>query len=126
MEFADNTWKERMCTECVAELGHCPMHFYEPDKEDVIYSKQRRRFGAEDDDQPYDICLCHDEYNHCVAPNPSGILAEIDPEKPLETFDPNVALNRALASARVAQTTTTTTQAPEAAQAMGYGVCFWQ
>lgn len=110
-----------MCTECVTELGHCPMHFYvRDDDDDDTYSEQQFdiKLLDENDDQPFDVCICHAEYNHCVATNPSGHIAELDPNKSLENFDPNSAPN----GARSTQTTATTTQSPETVEAMGFAV----
>jgi hypothetical protein len=80
----------------------------------------QQRQHVDDNEQPFDICFCHEEYNHCVAMNPSGIIAEIDPNKPLDAFDPNAELNRAESAAR--SKPTTTTQTPEVVQAMGFDV----
>uniref|UniRef100_A0A914RGD6 Amiloride-sensitive sodium channel n=1 Tax=Parascaris equorum TaxID=6256 RepID=A0A914RGD6_PAREQ len=51
----------------IIDLGHCPMRFYE---------------GKQRDHSSYgemDVCLCHTEYNHCIANNENGYIIEIDP-----------------------------------------------
>lgn len=62
-------------------------------------------------------CLCHEEYNHCIAKNYYGYIMEIDASdgdltklniKPTETII----------------STTTTTQAPEIKKAYGFEVSF--
>lgn len=58
--YSDNTWKEHVCTECSEKLGHCPMKFY----------TGSRRLDKLNDDM--DVCLCHRDYNHCIASNENG------------------------------------------------------
>lgn len=48
-EFLDNTWKEKICVECVHEHGHCPMRFYRG-KQD----QHKLQYDTE-------VCLCHRE-----------------------------------------------------------------
>uniref|UniRef100_A0A914Y1L3 Uncharacterized protein n=1 Tax=Panagrolaimus superbus TaxID=310955 RepID=A0A914Y1L3_9BILA len=69
-----------------------------------------------------DICLCHNEYNHCVANNENGEIPEIIPSEDIENLDylkkfPSESMNIA------GTTTTTTTQAPEIREALGFDVC---
>lgn len=45
--YLDNTWKEKVCIECVPESGHCPMRFYRNRRDLITYD--------------VDVCLCHKE-----------------------------------------------------------------
>ncbi|CAD5215699.1 unnamed protein product [Bursaphelenchus xylophilus] len=105
--FPYNTWKEKICTECVPDLGHCPMRFY--------HGKQDKKKLQGD----LDICLCHKEYNHCIANNENGEIPEI-----LPTFDvDHMNFTQAFVTAKpkkVGPTTTTTTEAPAVREALGY------
>lgn len=66
-----------------------------------------------------DVCLCHKEYNHCIANNENGEIPEILPTFDVGTLNFTQAF---VASSPRSQltTTTTTTQAPEIRQALGY------
>ncbi|VDK83305.1 unnamed protein product [Litomosoides sigmodontis] len=67
--FPHKTWNEQLCAECLENLGHCPMKFMkEKDGE-----KQGRRHPRQKK------CLCHREYNHCIANNEYGFILEIKP-----------------------------------------------
>lgn len=107
--FLDNTWKERICTECVSQSGHCPMRFYK--------GKQDKK-KIED----LNVCLCHQEYNHCIANNENGEIPEILPT--FDTSNLNFTQTFVMMSQRqrekMSTTTTTTTEAPEVKQALGY------
>lgn len=104
----DNTWKERLCKECSKDLGHCPMKFYEGSQE-----KPNARKRAE-------ICLCHKDYNHCIANNENGLIPEIFPSEDLANI--NFTKSFVEGKPKIRTTTTTTTQAPEVVQAMGFTV----
>lgn len=108
--LADNTWKEKLCTECVAESGHCPMRFYNGTQD---------KPSIHDD---ADVCLCHNDYNHCIASNENGEIPEIQPSADLERLDFTKSFVEASRSAAGITTTTTTTQAPEVRQALGFEV----
>ncbi|RCN24616.1 hypothetical protein ANCCAN_29686, partial [Ancylostoma caninum] len=66
-----------------------------------------------------DLCLCHKEYNHCVSSREDGVIIHIDPNDELDTL--NITA-RSEAQLRVKQkaTTTTTTEAPQVTQALGF------
>lgn len=68
-----------------------------------------------------DICLCHNEYNHCVANNPNGEIPEIIPTEDIENLDYIKKFPAQSASISVT-TTTTTTQAPAIREALGFDV----
>uniref|UniRef100_A0A7E4WDD4 Degenerin-like protein unc-105 n=1 Tax=Panagrellus redivivus TaxID=6233 RepID=A0A7E4WDD4_PANRE len=107
--FPYNTWKERMCVECRAELGHCPMRFY---------NGSQAKPHVHDE---MDICLCHNEYNHCIANNANGEIPEINPSEDLESMDYEKKFAAPLGGQlKDEPTTTTTTQAPELRQALGF------
>ncbi|CAD5211340.1 unnamed protein product [Bursaphelenchus okinawaensis] len=105
--FPYSTWKEKICTECVPDLGHCPMRFYN--------GKQEKKKLQGD----VDICLCHKEYNHCIANNENGEIPEILPTFDVETMNFTQAFITAKPK-KLEATTTTTTEAPEIKQALGY------
>ena len=99
-----------MCNECRAELGHCPMRFYN---------------GSQNNPKVHDemdVCLCHNEYNHCIANNENGEIPEIIPSDDIETVDFIKKLEAKNLESSQKTTTTTTTQAPEIRQAMGFEV----
>ncbi|KAL3111322.1 hypothetical protein niasHT_013364 [Heterodera trifolii] len=91
--FPYNTWKEHICVECVDDHGHCPMRFLdyrtangEGNNGGGKYRKSRqsassshRTYAIEMLDENMDICVCHREYNHCVANNLDGEIPEIMP-----------------------------------------------
>ncbi|VDM40283.1 unnamed protein product [Toxocara canis] len=102
--FPYNTWKERMCAQCSPDLGHCPMRFYKGKQQDhSIYGET-------------DVCLCHTEYNHCIANNENGYIMEIDPNTDVSSL--NMTWTDGLN--KPTTTTTTTTQAPELKHALGF------
>lgn len=104
--ITDNTWRQRMCAQCSPDLGHCPMRFYE---------------GKQRDHSSYgemDVCLCHTEYNHCIANNENGYIIEIDPHMDVSSLN----MTSAAEFNRPTTTTTTTTQTPELKQALGFEV----
>ncbi|KAK0395432.1 hypothetical protein QR680_001279 [Steinernema hermaphroditum] len=103
--FPYNSWKERMCAECSAQLGHCPMRFFEGDQNDKKIHSQM------------DVCLCHTEYNHCIASNQNGYIPEIDPDMEIDTLNMTSAFPT---RGEQRTTTTTTTQTPELKQALGF------
>uniref|UniRef100_A0A0M3JUD3 Degenerin-like protein unc-105 (inferred by orthology to a C. elegans protein) n=1 Tax=Anisakis simplex TaxID=6269 RepID=A0A0M3JUD3_ANISI len=102
--FPAKTWRQRVCTECSPDLGHCPMRFYE--------GKQRSRLKFRDTN----VCLCHTEYNHCIANNENGYITEIDPNTDLSTLN----ITSSIGFQQSTTTTTTTTQTPELKQALGF------
>lgn len=69
--------------ECVDSHGHCPMRFL----------NYRTRGGAggvyaiETLDEFMDICICHRDYNHCVANNLDGEIPEIMPGDDLDLLN---------------------------------------
>ncbi|ETN75823.1 degenerin-like protein unc-105 [Necator americanus] len=105
--FPYNTWKEKLCIECVDGTGHCPMRFYRGKEKYEAIKEQ------------VDLCLCHKEYNHCVSNRDDGVIIEIDPNDELDSL--NITA-RTEAQIRVKQksTTTTTTEAPQVTQALGF------
>ncbi|TMS35153.1 hypothetical protein L596_002611 [Steinernema carpocapsae] len=103
--FPYNSWKERMCAECSSELGHCPMRFFEGNQ------------NAKGIHSQMDICLCHNEYNHCIANNQNGNIPEIDPHTNLDTLNMTAAFP---VKGVQKTTTTTTTETPEMKQALGF------
>lgn len=104
----DNTWKERLCKECSKDLGHCPMRFFEGSASREQVQSARKQ-----------ICLCHREYNHCIANNDYGYILEIEPKTDITALDIDEFSSR-VATSRT--TTSTTTQAPELKQALGFEV----
>ncbi|KAK6042727.1 hypothetical protein COOONC_19771 [Cooperia oncophora] len=105
--FPYNTWKERICTECVDDNGHCPMRFYHG-KEPFENIKEMA-----------DLCLCHKEYNHCVSSRDDGVIIEIDPNDELDTLNVT-ARTESQIKLKQRITTTTTTEAPQVTQALGF------
>lgn len=107
--FPYNSWKEKICTECVDGTGHCPMRFY----------RGKQPFDVIKDREHVDLCLCHKEYNHCVSNREDGVIIEIDPNDELDTL--NITA-RSESQMRLKQkvTTTTTTEAPQVTQALGF------
>jgi hypothetical protein len=95
-----------MCSECSTNLGHCPMKFYE--------GTQKNKSKVLDE---ADVCLCHQDYNHCISNNADGHIPEINPDNPLDSI--NISQSFAAPQAKTT-TTTTTTQAPELKQALGF------
>lgn len=78
--------------------------------------------GSGDEDsiaEETDVCLCHKEYNHCIANNEYGYILEIGPKTDVSSMDLPLAT-----VTRRPTTTTTTTQAPELKQALGFQVTF--
>ncbi|CAJ0606181.1 unnamed protein product [Cylicocyclus nassatus] len=104
----DNTWKEKLCIECVDGTGHCPMRFY------------RGNQKYEDIKEEVDLCLCHKEYNHCVASREDGVIIEISPSDELDTLNITARSEAQLIKTQEKTTTTTTTEAPQVTQALGY------
>ncbi|KAI1727475.1 amiloride-sensitive sodium channel domain-containing protein [Ditylenchus destructor] len=113
--FPYNTWKEKICTECNHKLGHCPMRFYNGPMDRV----QKLNSSM-------DVCLCHNDYNHCIGNNENGEIPDIPPNSAVEginfadTFVHGSTNARRDGLSAAFTTTTTTTQAPEVVQAMGY------
>lgn len=68
-----------------------------------------------------DLCLCHKDYNHCVRTRDDGIILEIDPNDDLETFNATAKSELQLMM-REKYTTTTTTEAPQLIEALGFEV----
>uniref|UniRef100_A0A914C4J5 Uncharacterized protein n=1 Tax=Acrobeloides nanus TaxID=290746 RepID=A0A914C4J5_9BILA len=64
------------------------------------------------------VCLCHKDYNHCIANNENGNIPEIFPTEDLAQINFTKSFVEGTPSLRT--TTTTTTQAPEIVQAMGF------
>ncbi|VDM57651.1 unnamed protein product [Angiostrongylus costaricensis] len=105
--FPHNTWKEKLCSECVDGTGHCPMRFY------------RGKEPYENIKDEVDLCLCHKEYNHCVSSRDDGVIIEIDPNDELDTL--NITERYAFqVKNRENSTTSTTTEAPQVMEALGY------
>lgn len=86
------------------------MRFYKPPA-----ANQTKPGGAKRKEPPLELCLCHDEYNHCIA-NADGHIPEIAPDGDLSTFNPVTA------ESATSTTTTTTTAAPETVEALGFEV----
>nr|CAD2184833.1 unnamed protein product [Meloidogyne enterolobii] len=159
--FPYNTWKEHICTECVDQLGHCPMRFYSYDivesngngsknkgaqrndkkrrqndqdsksKRDKLKTnnKQTNRAKEKLNETNIDVCICHQEYNHCVQNNINGEIPDILPSEDLEgiNFTESFATpsnysrdSDFLFNPITETTTTTTTRAPDVVEAMGY------
>ncbi|CAJ0564660.1 unnamed protein product, partial [Mesorhabditis spiculigera] len=107
--FPYSTWKERLCAECVPSSGHCPMRFYKGNEK------------YEDIQDKVDICLCHKDYNHCIQNNEGNVIPEIGPEEEISSLNITAQTQKALAKAGGPKvTTTTTTEAPEVIEAMGF------
>ncbi|KAJ1349394.1 hypothetical protein KIN20_004956 [Parelaphostrongylus tenuis] len=66
-----------------------------------------------------DLCLCHKEYNHCVSNSDDGVIIEIDPNDELDTLNVTERYGLQIKS-KEKLTTTTTTEAPEVTQALGF------
>uniref|UniRef100_A0A1I8B7R6 Uncharacterized protein n=1 Tax=Meloidogyne hapla TaxID=6305 RepID=A0A1I8B7R6_MELHA len=169
--YKDNTWKEHVCTECVDQLGHCPMRFYsydiveskdthsndknrgrqtgkninESDMKKIIkligqgsnskrdklktINRQRKRANEKLNETNIDICICHQEYNHCVQNNINGEIPDILPSEDLEGINFTESFATPSNYSREGDfffspiketTTTTTTRAPDVVEAMGY------
>ncbi|KJH44648.1 degenerin [Dictyocaulus viviparus] len=105
--FPYNTWKEKLCSECVDDTGHCPMRFY------------RGSEHYDDIKEQVDLCLCHREYNHCVSNREDGIIIEIDPNDQLDTLN---ITERSQFQIKLKEkyTASTTTEAPYVTQALGF------
>ncbi|ULU04323.1 hypothetical protein L3Y34_017240 [Caenorhabditis briggsae] len=106
--FPYSSWKEKLCSECVDNTGHCPMRFY---KGNELYENIKEQV---------DLCLCHKEYNHCVSTRDDGVIIEIDPNDELGNLDigKKVASQLSLREEKLAETTTT--EAPAVTQALGF------
>ncbi|KAE9413773.1 hypothetical protein Angca_002758, partial [Angiostrongylus cantonensis] len=105
--FPYNTWKEKLCSECVDGTGHCPMRFY------------RGKEPYENIKDEIDLCLCHKEYNHCVSNGDDGAIIEIDPNDELDTL--NITERYAFqVKNREISAMSTTTEAPQVMEALGY------
>ncbi|KAF8363029.1 unc-105 [Pristionchus pacificus] len=118
--FPYNTWKEKVCAECVDDSGHCPMRFYKgPLKfEDIPKEELTRRYLNMT--TSVDLCLCHKEYNHCVQNNDDRVIPEIDPNEDLHTLNITSKAYAQLEALGRVSTTTTTTPSPEIQQALGF------
>ncbi|CAJ0959859.1 unnamed protein product, partial [Mesorhabditis belari] len=106
--FPYSSWKEKLCIECVPSSGHCPMRFY----------KGKEKY--EDIQSKVDICLCHKDYNHCIQNNEGNVIPEIGPEEEIATLNMTAQTQKALDKVGLRTTTTTTTEAPEVVEALGY------
>jgi hypothetical protein len=49
--ISDNTWKEHVCTECVDQLGHCPMRFYSYDIVETNKNNNKNRKETKSNDK---------------------------------------------------------------------------
>uniref|UniRef100_A0AAF5RWC9 Uncharacterized protein n=1 Tax=Wuchereria bancrofti TaxID=6293 RepID=A0AAF5RWC9_WUCBA len=107
--FPHNTWNERVCKVCLENLGHCPMKFFEgkAGEEETKYPRRKE-------------CLCHREYNHCIANNEYGYILEI--KQTTDIFALNISEFFRPTKPRTITTTaaTTTTQAAELKKALGF------
>ncbi|CAI4232087.1 unnamed protein product [Auanema sp. JU1783] len=108
--FPYSSWKEKLCSECVDGSGHCPMRFY---KGNGTYEKIKDQV---------DICLCHKDYNHCVSTREDGVILEIDPQQELSSLNVTLLSSKQLEAQRRRQESriTTTTEAPELEEALGF------
>ncbi|PAV61047.1 hypothetical protein WR25_10364 [Diploscapter pachys] len=106
--FPYNSWKEKLCAECVDGSGHCPMRFYKGNEQ---YEKIKDQV---------DLCLCHREYNHCVQTREDSVILEIDPNDELDTLNVTQRAEWQKQLQKNIPTTTTTTEAPEIAAALGF------
>ena len=66
------------------------------------------------------MCLCHREYNHCVQTREDGVILEIDPNDELDTLNVTQRAEWQKQLQKNTQTTTTTTEAPEIVEALGF------
>lgn len=69
-----------------------------------------------------DICLCHKDYNHCIQNNEGNVIPELSPEDEISTLNITAHTEKALEKLSKRPTTTTTTEAPEVIEAMGFTV----
>lgn len=85
------------------------------------FYRGKQPFDVIKDREHVDLCLCHKEYNHCVSNREDGVIIEIDPNDELDTL--NITA-RSESQMRLKQkvTTTTTTEAPQVTQALGFEV----
>lgn len=65
-----------------------------------------------------DICLCHEEYNHCIARNEYGYILEIESSTDVTRID----LPKAMNQTSKMKATLTTTEIPELKKALGFQV----
>uniref|UniRef100_A0A183DRR3 Degenerin-like protein unc-105 n=1 Tax=Gongylonema pulchrum TaxID=637853 RepID=A0A183DRR3_9BILA len=101
---------ERVCKECSKDLGHCPMRFFDESASTEDGKSQRKQ-----------VCLCHREYNHCIANNDYGYILEIEPKTDISALD---ILDFPSKAAVSRTTTTSTTPPPELRQALGFEAFF--
>ncbi|CCF23432.1 Degenerin-like protein unc-105 [Caenorhabditis elegans] len=106
--FPYSSWKEKLCSECVDNTGHCPMRFY---KGNELYENIKEQV---------DLCLCHKEYNHCVSTRDDGIILEISPNDELNDLDIGKKIASQLSAQQEKQAEVTTTEAPTVTQALGF------
>ncbi|EFO27882.2 amiloride-sensitive sodium channel [Loa loa] len=108
--FPHKTWNERLCKVCLANLGHCPMKFFEGKAGEEQTKHPRRK-----------ECLCHREYNHCIANNEYGYILEIKPTTDIFALNISEFFIRPTKLHTVTTTVTTiTTQTTELKKALGF------
>ncbi|GMT14574.1 hypothetical protein PFISCL1PPCAC_5871 [Pristionchus fissidentatus] len=118
--FPYNSWKEKVCAECVDDSGHCPMRFYKGKMKFEDIPREELTREHRNMTTSVDLCLCHKEYNHCVQNNDDGVIPEIDPNDDLQTLNLTSKSYSQLEKLGRISTTTTTTPAPEIQKALGF------
>ncbi|VDM91990.1 unnamed protein product [Onchocerca ochengi] len=107
--FPYNTWNERDCKECLVNLGHCPMKFFDEEVNEDQSKYPRRK-----------ECLCHREYNHCIANNEYGFILEIDQTTDILSMNISDFFAKSAKADIITTTATITTQAAEIVKALGF------
>ncbi|VBB26492.1 unnamed protein product [Acanthocheilonema viteae] len=106
--FPHKTWNERLCIECLENLGHCPMKFFE------------EKAGKEQRHPRQKECLCHREYNHCIANNEYGFILEIKPTTDILALNISKFFIKPTKSRTITTTPVTNTQTAELIKALGF------
>jgi hypothetical protein len=97
-------------------------------------NRQRNRLKETLNETNIDICICHQEYNHCVQNNINGEIPDILPSEDLEGINftesfaspSNYSRESDFFFSPIVQNTIiiTTTRVPDVVEAMGYEVCY--
>ncbi|CAG9530017.1 unnamed protein product [Cercopithifilaria johnstoni] len=107
--FPHKTWNEQLCTGCIENLGHCPMKF------------SKAKAGEEQRRHPRQKgCLCHREYNHCIANNEYGFILEIKPTIDIFALNISEFFIRPTKSHTATTISVTTKQTAELTKALGF------
>uniref|UniRef100_A0A915PQI3 Uncharacterized protein n=1 Tax=Setaria digitata TaxID=48799 RepID=A0A915PQI3_9BILA len=107
--FPHKTWSERLCKECLENLGHCPMKFFEGKTNEERKNPKQKE------------CLCHREYNHCIANNEYGYILKIGPKTDIFALNISGPITGPTKSNSNTNTSTVNaTQAPALKKALGF------